>query len=280
MPDEDLNVVVDDVEPQAVDEPSPEPSVAPAPEPTPEPEPEPDIDTSWLNEIGINPPQQQQQQQPQYDQRQYQQPQYPQQHQQQPNPQSYGSDVDAYIEAKAQAVAQRMLEQSLGPVAMQLQQNQAVTSQHVRAVADTEFSRARYVAERALKEDLAKDKAYRENENVRNIVNSNLGQWLEGSYQQALQGNPRQLLMMHEPRFFRVLLAAAKELGGYQPNPAGPAQPKGAVVESATAPKSEKSVELPPDLEALAQTYGPAYRKQLEKAMQDSNNAGDFDMEV
>lgn len=279
MADEDLIVDLNDEIPQPTSEPTPEPTPEPAaPEPTPEPapEPEPEIDTSWLNEIGIAPPQQQQQ--PQYDQRQYQQ--YPQQAPQQPpQQQSYGSDVDAYIEQKARAVAERMLHDSLGPVAMQLQQNQLTTSAHVRAVADTEFSRARYVAEQALKQDLAKDKAYRENENVRRIVNDNLGQWLEGSYHQALQGNPRQLLMMHQPKFFRVLLAAAKEMSGYQPNPAGPAQPRGAVVESTSAPRAEKSVELPSDLEALAQAYGPAYRKQLEKALQESNSAGDFDLE-
>jgi hypothetical protein len=191
--------------------------------------------------------------------------------------------VDAYIEAKARAVAERMFQEqvnpSLGQVALQNQQLQQMTSQHVRAVADTEFSRARYVAERALKEDLGKDKAYRENEAVRNLVNNNLGQWMEASYAQAMRGNPKQLLMMHEPKFFRVMLAAAKEMTGYQPNPAGPAQPSGASVESVTPPKSEKSVELPPDLEMLAQQHGPAYRAKLEKAMQESTEAGDFEME-
>lgn len=297
MPEEGLSVDLDDALPAA--EPTPEPAAAPAPvEPvagaapetgTPAPEvvaPVPEIDTSWLDGLGVPEPQAQPAPQPQAPQvppqpQPYPQP-YPppQQPPQQPPPQAYGTDVDAYIDQRARQIAEQAVQANLGPVAMQLQHFQATTNNQMQALANTELTRAEHVARQADANELSKDKAYRENEQVRNMVRTNVKQWVSGAYEAAKMGDTRGLAQVHDPLFFQGVLALSKLKCGYQPNPiTGPAQPAGAVVESTTAPKAEKTIELPPDLEALAQAYGPAYRKKLEDGLRDSEEAGDFEME-
>jgi len=281
MPDEETVVASmnEDVQ-QAYEEPTePEQEQTQEPEPTPAPqtqEEEFNVDTSWLDAIGA--PQERPQEQPH--QHEFQQ-QYPQGYQPPPPPpppqqQGYGDDVDAYIAEKARQVYESQIRNYLGPIAMQLQQYQNQTQQHVRSIADTELNRAKFVAKQALQNELSKDKAFRESEAVRNTVQTHLNQWIDTSYRQALDGNPRQLLAMHEPKFFRVLLAAAKEMSDYRPNPSGTGRAVPAV-EGVTPPKAEASVELPPDLEEVARKMGPAYRKRLEKEYANNLKTGNIE---
>jgi len=266
-PEEDAQpFTYNDPEPESEPEPVAEPVAA---EETVVPEP----DTSWLDGLGALPPEppQQQQQYPQP-------PPYYQQPQPPPQSQGYGNDVDAYIDARARQISEQALRQNLGPVAMQLQQFQAMTNAQMSAVADTELSRARTTTQQAVRNNLSKDKGYRENESVRNTVNENISQWINGAYASARQGDPRQLLMVQDPNFFSGVLALSKIKCGYQPNAVGPAQPRGAVVESATPPQQQASVELPGDLELIAQKMGPSYRKKLEREFAVTKKAADLDM--
>jgi len=291
MPEEGLAVDLDELIPAAEPTPEPAPELTPASEPDAVPEPStpvPEVDTSWLDGLGAPEPQPapqpvQQQPPPGYP------PQAPPQPPQYPQPQppppatpppGYGTDVDAYIDQRARQIAEHAVQANLGPVAMQLQHFQATTNNQMQALANTELTRADHVARQAEVNELSKDKAYRENEQVRNTVRTNVTQWINGAYEMARMGDTSRLAMVHDPNFFQGVLALSKIKCGYQPNPiAGPAQPTGAVVESTTPPKAEKTVELPPDLEALAQAYGPAYRKKLEDGLRESEEAGDFEME-
>ncbi len=289
MPDEGLEVSLDNLpEPVAPDAtPAPEP-VAPAVDPAPEtvaPAPDP-VDTSWLDGLG-QAPEPQAQPAPQQPPPQPYPPSQPpapvplppQQQPQQP-PSGYSTDVDAYIDQRARQIAEQAVQSNLGPVAMQLQHFQATTNAQMQALANTELTRADNVAREAEVNQLSKDKAYRENEQVRNTVRANVTQWINGAYEMARMGDTSRLAMVHDPNFFQGVLALSKIKCGYQPNPiTGPAQPAGAVVDATTPPKPESTIELPPDLEDIAQSRGPAYRAQLVKALQDTEKAGDFEME-
>jgi len=287
MPEEGLEVSLDDPIPAA--EPTPEPAPetpAPVVEPEPVAEPAPEaVDTSWLDGLGVPEPQPQtppqQQQQPQAPPQPYPPPQPPAPVQLPPQQQpQYGTDVDAYIDQRARQIAEHAVQANLGPVAMQLQHFQATTNNQMQALANTELTRADHVARQAEVNELSKDKAYRENEQVRTTVRANVTQWINGAYEMARMGDTSRLAMVHDPNFFQGVLALSKIKCGYQPNPVGgPAQPAGAVVESTTPPKAEKTIELPPDLEDLAATRGPAYRAKLIKGLQDAEEAGDFEME-
>jgi hypothetical protein len=260
-----------------------EPAAAPVAEPVAD-DFTPDL--SWMDNVGVV-DEPAQPQQPQYN---YQPPQAqpqpppapypaPAPAPNQPRPDYYNdSEVNRYIDDRAQRIAQEMVQQNIGPVAVQLQHFQRQNMINRRLTADSELNRAKFNSQKTIREDVARDKAYREDKRVREEVDRNLQNWMNWGYQEAMEtGNIGKLQALEDPGFFRILLAATKERVGYQAPVAGPATPAGAVLETQTPPVNEPVVELPPDMQEVANMMGPAFEEKLKRELAVTNKAGDYE---
>lgn len=272
------------------------PDVTPAPEPTtvapevattvaPEATPEPELDLSWLDDVGapepqsnpgdygyVNTPD-----------RGWQQPPMPQYPPQQPPPQApqtpdWGNDVNAFVDTRARAIAQEMMRDAVGPVAVQLQRFQRDQEQQRVNAAEAELNSAQLSAKQSIKNVLSKDKAYREDPSVQKAFNAHLQNWINWGYQEArATGDRSKLQAVKDAGFLNTMLWATKGRVGYQPNAIGPAQPSGAELAAPTPPVNEPVVELPSDMEAIAQQMGPAFRERLVREMAVTQKAGDYE---
>lgn len=258
---------------QAVPEPTPPPEpVAPEPEPqAPE----------WLRDIGA-PPEPEQPAQPAAPPQQPQQPQqpyyqYPQQPTADQNLERFVQDPNGYIRQQAEQIAQQMFERQLGPVAYNLQQMEQKVNAHSQVSASNLVNQTLGVVDQAYRSVIGKDRAYRENEQVKNYVDTQMKDMLANAAQRAYAGDPSALQMFHKPSFARVFMAAAREEMGYQPNAVGPATPAGAMVEGATPPQQQEVIQLPPDQEEIAKRMSPAKAQELREAWKKSQELGDFE---
>ena len=278
-------VQTDNVEPEVeqVDFTTETESEAPTPEPTqPAPEPEPMIEPDWLDSVGAveEPDEPRGRRREEY----YDEPQrgYQQQPQHQPEDtetrlRRFVQDPDRYIDTLVEQRFRERFDQSLGPVAYQLQQIDQRTNTWLSAQAENAIAKAKDDVSRAYRDVFSKDDGFRRNDKVRKQVETTLRGMLNQATAEARGGYPQKLMMFSHPGFYNTFLAAAKAYTGYQPQANAPAQPVGAVVEGATAPQAADHVELPPDLESVAKRMGPAYRKKLEKEYKESQKRGDIE---
>jgi hypothetical protein len=266
-------------------EPTPDAPAEPEPQvTTPEPEPEPEpITPDWLTDAGKPPePEPEPPVAPTVQDWQVPATQTPAVSYQQPTqtppaqPAITDANVDAYVDQRAQQIANRMFEEKLGPIAYQLQQMDGRTSQFVQAQADSAVAQAQSNIGNAYKEVFSKDEAFRGNEAVRQQVEETLQGMFNQAAESARQGYPQQLMMFQHPAFYNTFLAAAKAYAGYQPPAVEPLAPAGAVTETGTPKAEETPIELSSDLEDVAREYG-LDREKIKKGLKESKERGDFD---
>lgn len=281
MSDDLTNAQTEPVAPQTVESAPVTPEATPvAPEATPAAAPaEPFIaDVSFLDDIGREaepdhyqqPPPQYQQPPPQY---------YPPPPQyQQPPQQDWGRDVNSYIDLRAQKIAEDAVYQNLGPIAVQLRGFQEQARINMETSAGAELNRAKSNTASAVQKTVSSDRAYREDARVKGAVDQNIRNWLTVGYREAMAtGNAGKLQATSDPGFFKVLLEATKARVGYQPNPAGPAVPSGAVLETQSPAVAQPVVELPPDMQEVATLMGDGFAERLRREYAVTKKAGDYE---
>lgn len=259
---------------QAMNE--PEQEAPPAPEPAPEPEADaPPVVPDWLNERIEPEPQAQQQQYQQQPQYQQQQPQYVQ-----PQPPAGGLDAfienpDAYIEQRAQKIAQQML----GPVAYQ----QQLIQQRADAAHQSQVKSQAGAADAAIKrayEGFNKDQLFKKDRNIQGQIKGILSSMKEQAVYEAQQfGDFRKLYNMANigEREIQATLAVAKIQAGTAGGSSQPLSMEGAVVESSRPSSPKPQVQLTKEQQAIADRFGGDYADRLRKAISESNAAGDFE---
>jgi hypothetical protein len=189
------------------------------------------------------------------------------------------NDPNGFIQAEASRIAQQMFEERLGPVAYRLQEIDRKTDAYQHVSATNMINQTKGVVDQGYRSVIGKDSAYRENETVRNYVDGEMKRMLEEASSRAYRGDPSMLQMFHNPAFPRAFLAAAKETVGYQPRPVATAVPSGATVEGAAPPQQQAVVELPQDLELIANKMSARDAERLRKSYAETKKRGDFELE-
>jgi hypothetical protein len=264
---------------EAVEAP-PEPVAAPEPAVEPEPAAEFHHEPEFLNEPAAQPAPEPQAQPQQWTpqqvaeynyQRQQQAQQYPQQPQQESTLDRLVRDTDGTIgniaEQRAAQVAQQMIARQMGPATAQMGvfiQGQA----NYQAAATDENIKGMY------RNSFSKDETFASSEGVRGRVDSAIRGLRENAMMQAQSGDPSGFAIFNNPTFAQGVLALAKIMEGHAPTAAEVAAvPHVASVASAT---QKPAVELDADTESAIARYGPEFRAQYVKSLEDEDKHNDF----
>lgn len=127
-------------------------------------------------------------------------------------------------------------------------------------------------------EVLNKDNSFRGNDDVRGLVEGTLKTLSMQAANAAYTGNFAPTKVFENPKFYKAILAGARELAGFPSVSSDPAIPKGHAP-SRVAPQqaSRQRVQLPPDLEEVAKAVGSdAYRAELEEAYAEAQEHNDI----
>lgn len=203
--------------------------------------------------------------------------QYYQQPQQQPQ-RDVRQDIDqlftdprAFIANAARAGLEPLQRQYAGQAQAELQRirhsNATNAMYNVRSALDKNYE-----------DVLNKDNSFKGNEDVRGLVEGTLRNLSMQAANAAYGGNFAPTKVFENPRFYKAILAGARELAGFPSVSSDPAVPRGHAPSRVTPQQDRgKRVKLPPDLEDVARAVGSdAYRAELEKAYAEAEEYNDI----
>jgi hypothetical protein len=262
-------------------EPGPEPVVEAAPDPV-DAEPElPPVEPDWLT-APAQPEPPPQQYQPDYN---YQQPPQQQQYPQQPQVPQYGTP-DAALQTfvdNPDGWADQKIEQRLAARDEQIrQQNQAIQNMTGMLMQDrmTEAVTGANAAVQRAYTVFNKDTSFRSNKDMQRSLQATLqGMRQKAEYEARTTGNfdaLRTLSNLSESDM-EATLAYMKVKAGTQSPGTGPLQVEGATVESSRSAVAGQTAELPEEFKEIANRLGPRGEARLLKHIQVTADADDFE---